>query len=415
MTPAEVTSGALHQGQTAAPDKSHDGEANVTDPSRQLLTEGPVLASVIEEHGQRPPLADKSVALIHEWFGATGGSEQVFVRMGEIVPHATRFVLWKERDVPDSGPELQESWMARTALRRSKALALPFMPLAWRTLTRQRFDVVISSSHAFAHTAKLGPSEDTRYLSYVHSPARYVWSPDLDVRGSQSLLAPMRKALRAADKRLSRHVHSYAANSREVQTRIRRYWNRDARVINPPVEVDFFTDAPGAIKGQDRSYLLGVGRWISYKRFDLMIEIAAEARLPLVLAGSGPEEVSLRRHAEKVGVPVTFEMRPTNERLRELYWGARCLLYPAHEDFGMIPIEAQACGTPVLGLARGGLLETVVDGKTGFLADTLRAPAYAALVRQLDDLSADHAIDNARRFSAAAFQPKLASWIAEEA
>jgi glycosyltransferase involved in cell wall biosynthesis len=95
--------------------------------------------------------------------------------------------------------------------------------------------------------------------------------------------------------------------------------------------------------------------------------------------------------------------------------GAQCLLYPAHEDFGMIPIEAQACGTPVLGLARGGLLETVVDGKMGSLADTLRASAYATLVRQLDELSVDHAIDNARRFSAAAFQAKLASWIAEEA
>nr|WP_240942540.1 glycosyltransferase [Planosporangium thailandense] len=350
--------------------------------------------------------------MIHEWFGATGGSEQVFLSMADVIPHADRYVLWKDHDAK-ANLDLRESWMSKTPLRRSKSVALPFMPLAWRTLTRQKYDIVISSSHAFAHTVKLGHPEETRYLSYVHSPARYVWSPNLDGRGARRLLGPMRAALRAADERLSRHVHTYAANSREVQARIRRYWNRDARVIHPPVDVEFFGDAPRTVKQQDRTYLLGVGRWIAYKRFDLIIEIAAEARIPLVLAGSGPEEVSLRRHADKVDVPVTFETRPTRERLRELYWGAKCLLYPAHEDFGMIPVEAQACGTPVLGLARGGLLETVVDGETGFLTGALEAAAYAALVRKLDEFSADAAMTNASRFSSDAFKERLGSWISQ--
>ncbi|GAB3172524.1 glycosyltransferase involved in cell wall biosynthesis [Micromonospora palomenae] len=360
-------------------------------------------------------LAGKSVALVHEWFSATGGSEQVYLRMAEVVPHARRFVLWKEHDVAEGGEDMQESWMSRTPLRRSKALALPVMPLTWRTLTRERYDVVISSSHAFAHTVKLGDSLGTRYLSYVHSPARYVWSPELDQRGAQALLAPMRRVLQASDRRLSRHVHSYAANSREVQGRIRRYWGREARVINPPVDVDYFADAPEAVKQQGRGYLLGVGRWISYKRFDLMLEIAAEVRLPLVLAGSGPEEAALRRRAERLDVPVTFEIRPTNERLRELYWGALCLLYPGHEDFGMIPVEAQACGTPVVGLARGGLLETVEDGQTGYLVDGFEPSAYAARVRRVAELSTETVLANAQRFSVSAFQSSLASWIADNA
>ena len=164
-------------------------------------------------------LAGRRVAVVHEWFAATGGSEAVFLNIAALVPHAERFVLWCDPDVRRT--DLRESWLARTPLRHSKALALPVMPLTWRTLTREHFDIVISSSHAFAHTVKVGDSDQTRYLSYVHSPARYVWSPDYDGRGSNGLLTLPRKALQAADVRLSRHVHSYAANSREVQARLR--------------------------------------------------------------------------------------------------------------------------------------------------------------------------------------------------
>ncbi|WP_213450964.1 glycosyltransferase [Rhizomonospora bruguierae] len=356
-------------------------------------------------------LAGQSVALVHEWFGATGGSEMVFRRIGEIVPHAERFVLWKDHDAEE--PDLRESWLARTPLRYSKAGALPLMPLAWRTLSRERFDVVISSSHAFAHTVRLGPPDRTRYLSYVHSPARYVWSPDFDGRGSSPLLTVPRRVLQGVDVRLSRHVHSYAANSREVRDRIARYWRRDAVVINPPVDVEFFADAPAADRGQPRDYLLGAGRWIPYKNFDLIIAIAAAAGLPLVVAGSGPEEANLRRAAERAAVPVTFEVQPDRERLRRLYWGARALLFPVHEDFGIIPVEAQACGTPVVGLRRGGLLETVVDGETGFLTDSRDPDAYRPLLRRVTELPRERLAAHAAWFSAGEFATRMAAWIAE--
>ncbi|WP_433285736.1 glycosyltransferase [Micromonospora sp. CA-244673] len=358
-------------------------------------------------------LAGRSVALVHEWFGATGGSENVFLAIQEVLPDATGFVLWRDRDAR-RGLDLQESWLGRTPLRRSKALALPLMPLTWRTLSSERFDVVISSSHAFAHTVKFRASPDARYLSYIHSPARYLWSPDFDGRGSNGLLTVPRRVLQGADVRLSRHVHSYAANSREVQARIQRFWHRDARIIHPPVDVDHFADAPAAQRRQDRGYLLGVGRWIPYKKFDLMIEIADAAGLPLVIAGSGPDEDALRRQAVRVGVPVTFERQPSRDRLRELYWGARCLLFPTHEDFGIIPVEAMACGTPVLGLRRGGVLETVVDGETGFLVDSDDPRAYAAMLRQVDGLDRDRVQAHAARFSAAVFRANVASWVADE-
>jgi glycosyltransferase involved in cell wall biosynthesis len=352
----------------------------------------------------------RSIALVHEWFGATGGSENVFLAINDIFPDATGYVLWRDRDAR-RGEHYHESWLARTPLRHSKALALPLMPLAWRTLSRQPYDIVISSSHAFAHSVRFGPSEHTRYLSYVHSPARYLWSPDYDSRGATGLLAGPRRLLQAADVRLSRHVHSYAVNSREVQARVQRFWKRDSRVINPPVDVDYFAagDAP-----RQRDYLLGVGRWITYKNFDLIIAIADAARLPVIIAGSGPEEAALRKAAARADVPVIFEVRPPRERLRELYRGAKALIFPAHEDFGIIPVEAMACGTPVVGMRRGGLLETVVDGETGFLLDSVDPHVYAAALRDVDRLDRNRIAAHAWSFSTAVFTENFRAWIDDE-
>lgn len=359
-----------------------------------------------------PVLAGRSVAVVHEWFSRAGGSENVFLALADLLPHASRHVLWAEPGVPKEELRLRETWLARTPLRRSKALALPVMPLVWRTAGRLEVDVVLSSSHAFAHTVRFGDPRRTRHLSYVHSPARYVWSPDFDARGSNPLLRLPRRILQAADVRLSRHVHAYAANSREVQARIRRFWGRDADVVHPPVDVDFFAGAPA---DGPRDYLLGVGRWIPYKRFDLMIAIAERAGLPLVIAGSGPEEATLRRLAAAARVPVTFEVSPSRERLRELYAGARGLLFPAHEDFGIIPVEAQAAGTPVIGLRRGGLLETVVEGITGFLVDSDDPAVYAATVNRLDELDRAMIRRHAAGFSADRFAQRMGDWVESHA
>ena len=360
-------------------------------------------------------LAGRSVAVVHEWFSAAGGSEAVFGTIADLLPQAERFVLWTEPDVAAGDLGLRESWLARTPLKRRKPLALLAMPLVWRTLSRQRFDVVVSSSHAFAHTVRFPRDRETRYLSYVHSPARYVWSPDFDGRGAGDHLALPRRVLQAVDVRMSRHVDSYAANSREVQGRIRRFWGRDAVVINPPVEVDYFAAAPTAQRDQNRDYLLGVGRWIPYKNFPAMIAIADAARVPLVIAGSGPEEARLRRLAASARVAVTFEARPSRERLRELYWGARALLFPTHEDFGMVPVEAQACGTPVIGLGRGGLLETVAHGETGFLAGADDPAEYASYVARLNEIKPAAVQASATRFTVGAFNRAMTAWIGDAA
>ncbi|WP_250037907.1 glycosyltransferase [Paractinoplanes maris] len=355
----------------------------------------------------------RRVALVHEWFDSVGGSEQVFLEISNTLPSADRYVLWREGAAVD-GPPMKESWLSRTPLRRHKALALPFMLPAWRMLDGSGYDLVLSSSHAFAHSAKFRDDAGTRYLSYVHTPARYVWSPELDVRGGSPLLSPVRAVLRRADVAMTRHVHSYAANSNEVRTRIRRYWGRECRVIHPPVDVDYFAPSQVELSASGREYLLGVGRWISYKRFDLMIEIAETARVPLVIAGGGPEEDRLRRLAANARVEVRFVTRPSKAQLRALYVGALALLYPTHEDFGMVPVEAQASGTPVIGLGRGGLLETVLPGETGFLADSFEPADYAALVHRLSEPDRSATIANAQRFSIERFRAQITDWVREE-
>jgi glycosyltransferase involved in cell wall biosynthesis len=374
-------------------------------------------------HASVPVLRLSSkTAVVHEWFESVGGSEQVFLQMAALLPGATRYVLWNDRthDVcpPEAGQTaqpgawLQESWLARTPLRRHKALALPVMPLAWRTLDRRSYDVVVSSSHAFAHTVRLGSAE-AKHLSYVHSPARYVWTPELDPRNPPTWMAAARPVLRVMDRRLGRHVTSLAANSLEVRDRIRRFWRRDARVIHPPVDVTFYA-SPGPHTEQDRRYLLAVGRWVRYKNFDLVVATAARAGLPLVIAGSGPDEDRLRRLAAASRTPVTFEVRPSNERLRELYWGALALLFPVHEDFGIIPVEAMACGTPVLGTARGGLLETVSPGVSGHLVEQLDAAALASRVPATVRLDSSEVQRSTFRFGADLFAQRFTQWLVDE-
>ncbi|GIF16830.1 glycosyl transferase [Actinoplanes teichomyceticus] len=355
-------------------------------------------------------LGGRSAAIVHEWYGSTGGAELVFRHIAGLLPAADRYALWADRDADVSVfGRLRESWLASTPLRHSKALALPLMPLAWRTLTRQHYDVVLSSSHAFAHTVRIGDPRQTRHLSYVHTPARYIWSPEFDERGANPLLHGPRRILQAADRRLSRHVHAYATNSREVRQRIQRFWKRDAEVIYPPVDAAYFGAAPEG----SRDYLLGLGRWIPYKNFDLMMAIAEASGRPLVIAGHGPDEARLRRLAAASGAEITIELRPDRARLRELYAGACALLFPVHEDFGIIPVEAQAAGTPIIGLRRGGLLETVIDGETGVLVDGYDPAGYVAALDRLDELDPTRIRAHAQTFAPELFAARMNTWIAD--
>jgi glycosyltransferase involved in cell wall biosynthesis len=348
-------------------------------------------------------------AVIHEWYAGFGGSETVALELRDVLD-AELHVLYVERGTT-APPGARGSALTILPFLQHKQAAVPLTPLAWRVHRASPYKTVVTSSHALGHTARLPQSRTATYLSYVHTPARYVWTPDLDHRAAGSLLAPARAALRTMDRRLSSHVTAYAANSREVAARIRRFWNRDADVIYPPVDVEYFS--PGdALPGEQQRPLLSVGRFIGYKRHDFAIGVAEAAGRPLVLAGSGPLEKRLRQQAAGAAVPVTFVIAPTRAELRELYRSSVALVFAAHEDFGMVPVEAMAVGTPVLAYAAGGVLETVQPGLSGALVGALDPVTFAARVEEVASLDRLAISDSVQHFSRARFRDEIARWVA---
>jgi glycosyltransferase involved in cell wall biosynthesis len=205
-----------------------------------------------------------------------------------------------------------------------------------------------------------------------------------------------------------------------VQRRIERCYGRASRVIHPPVDTAFFTPATDAADAADTGpvpetpFVLACSRFIPYKRLDIAIHAADEVGLPLVVAGRGPGEATLRRLAAGVGVPVTFELAPSDARLRTLYRAASAFVFPALEDFGIVAVEAQACGTPVVALAEGGTADTVVDGRTGALVEAQEVDAFARGLRRVLQLADPGAcVEKAAAFSAEVFRAKVRAWVSD--
>jgi glycosyltransferase involved in cell wall biosynthesis len=355
------------------------------------------------------------VALVHEWLASRAGSEKTFERMTQVLPRADVYALTAN---PEAGFEI-EAPIRTTALQRlpvlrdRRNLSLPVMPLAWRCLRTKPYATVITSSHAYARYVPAARA--AAHLSYVYTPLRYAWLPEVDGRGATPVMAPARAALRALDKRSTRHVDRFAAISNVVRQRIEEFYDREAEVVYPPVDTQYFAAAPAADSGGREPFVLGVSRWIHYKRLDLVIDAASRVGLPVVIAGHGPGEAELRAVAERARVPVTFERRPSDERLRDLYRAAAALVFPAEEDFGIVPVEAQAAGTPVVALARGGSLDTVADGLSGALVHEQTAEAFAAgIERVLGMEPRDEALRrHVDRFSVEAFRRGFADWVKE--
>ncbi len=350
------------------------------------------------------------MAVVHEWIGAYAGSEQVFEAIAGVFPRADLIALSYEPGVrlPLAGRRVQTTFLDRAGLRNRRSLTLPFMPVAWRALGKNKYDVVVSSHHAFAHTNRL--ADVGTHLSYVHSPARYLWSPEIDSRGAARYLGPVKSALRNVDLAASKRVTAYAANSTAVAERIQKFWARDATVIHPPVRVDFFGAA--AAQSPTRDYVLGVGRWIPYKNLHRVIEAADLAGMPVKIAGRGPDRSRIVAAAEAASVPVELIEAPSDDALRELYRNAACLVFPTIEDFGIVPVEAQAAGTPVVAVAAGGVADTVRDGRTGFLVSESTPEALSERIRDVGRIDSLECRNNAARFTRAAFDTRMHDWVA---
>lgn len=365
--------------------------------------------------------ASPRLALVHEWLASRSGSEKTYEAMAAALPEAD---LWALSDAMGADLEVGERTIRTTFFDRSsllserRELSLPLMPLAWRTVDAGRYDLVVTSSHACAKGFR--PARDAVHLCYCYTPMRYVWDAH-DRRHPVQALASLgpRQALRRWDRRSARWVDRFAAISTEVATRIERSYGRPSTVIYPPVDTERFCPGPIAAEGlPTEPFVLACSRFVPYKRIDLAIEAAALAGVTIVVAGSGPDEDRLRAVAAAVGADARFEIRPDDDRLRDLYRAASAFAFPAFEDFGIVVVEAQACGTPVVALGRGGAVDTVVPGVTGELVAEEDAAAFAAAFARVvawPDREATAAACRAHAlgFSVDRFQREIRAWVAE--
>jgi glycosyltransferase involved in cell wall biosynthesis len=352
------------------------------------------------------------VALCHEWLNARHGSEKTFEAMAAALPSAAihALTLQPAAHFDFGGRPVHTTFLDHPRLRdTSRGLQLPLMPLAWRYASRAPYEVVVTSSHACAKGFR--PARGALHLCYCYTPMRYAWLAEVDRRRRRNLASRAgERALRAWDVRSVAWVDGFAAISTTVARRIEQFYGRPAVVIHPPVDTDRYTPGdPAAREG----FALAVSRMVPYKRLDLAIEAAHRLRHPLVVAGAGPEEGRLRALAAELSADVRFVVDPTDGDLVALYRGAGVLVFPAVEDFGIVPVEAQACGTPVVAYGTGGVLDTVVPGETGVLVAEQTAGALAAGIEAVlgGRFDAGACRRNAERFSARRFRDQFLDWV----
>lgn len=318
--------------------------------------------------------------IVTEWIEKSGGAERVLDSMGQIFPDADIFCLWDDAPGRFESGRVSESWLSRTPLRKHKAAALPLLDATWRCApVRMDCDWILASSYVFAHHVRV-PDPTIPKFVYAHSPARYLWSPESDERGRHPLVRAASPLFRRLDRRRAREATVVAANSGFVRDRISRAWNRDAVVIHPPVAVEAISAQPDwrrqvADAAEQRvldqlpaQFVLGASRFTRYKALDLVIEAADRAGLPAVIVGRGPDEARLRARAAEASVPVQFVIAPSDALLYALMQRSAVFVFPPIEDFGIVPVEAQAAGTPVVTGPIGGQVEAVVPGTTGVIA-----------------------------------------------
>jgi glycosyltransferase involved in cell wall biosynthesis len=359
------------------------------------------------------------VAVVHEWLTIPGGSEQVVLELLELFPHAELFTsIYDPAPWPEqlTGRPVHASYLnrlpgARVHYRR----LLPLMDRAYRAFDLSGFDLVLSSNHACAKNVRTPPG--ALHVCYCHTPMRYAWEEDFlegeDVGRLTRLALPLLLGrLRRQDLRGAAGPDVFVANSRHVAERIERCYGRTAEVVNPPVDVEHFLALPRS----PADFYLVFGRVVPYKRVDLAVAACARLGVALKVAGDGRALEAVRAQAPP-GSSVEFLGRVGERERDELLSGARALLFAGEEDFGIVPVEAQAAGLPVVAYRVGGAAETVLDGRTGVLFDEQSPAGLARAIERFEGLALDEAAvrDNAARFGRERFHREMTEVIARAA
>lgn len=355
-----------------------------------------------------------TLALVHDWLNQYGGAERVLEVLKQMYPAAPLYtsLYWREgMPAPYRAWDIRTSWLDRApGIYRHHQPYLPLYPPAFKAFDLSGYEVVLSNKSGFCHGV---PTGKALHICYCLAPTRYVWSPKAYAereslsRGVRLALKPILALLRRWDYAAAQRVTDFVAISREIQGRIRAYYNRSSIVIHPPVDLQRYRP----VESHDDYYLI-VSRLIPYKRIDLAIEAFNRLKRPLWIAGSGRD---LDRLQSLAGPSVKFLGRVADADLPDLVARCKAFVFPGHEDFGIAPVEAQAAGRPVIAYGAGGALDTVIDGQTGVLFAEQTAEALVAGVQRLDEISFEtgRIRDNAARFDVDVFKQKLGQFVEE--
>lgn len=363
------------------------------------------------------------VAVVCDWLIVYSGAERVLEQILQIFPDADLFCLVDFLAPEDRGFILhkkpQTTFIQRLPLAKSRYRSyLPLMPLAIKRLDVSGYDLILSSSHAVAKGITTGP--DQLHLSYVHSPMRYAWDLqrqylqdaglDEGIRGAMAKI--LLHYLRIWDKRSSNDVDYFAANSSYIAGRIAKAYGRESEVIYPPVDVEYYR-----MHKDKEDFYLTVSRLVPYKKVGLLAEaFNAMPEKRLVVIGDGPEFEKIKKMA-KGNIKLMGYQK--SEVLREMMQKAKAFVFAAEEDFGITPLEAQACGTPVIAYGRGGALETVLplgtEKPTGIFfkeqtAESIQE-AVACFEKERAVFTPESCRENALRFSAERFRESFARFV----
>lgn len=304
-----------------------------------------------------------NIALVHDSFTQLGGAERVIEAFHEMFPSAPVFTLVLDKKLKNK----YKNWDIRTSWLQiiynfipKLQYLLPLIPLATSSLDFSGYDIVLSSSSSFVKNVYV--PKNTKHINFCHTPTRFLWSdPEYVNQEVVKVFRPFVKLvlywLKKWDFNGSQRVTKYIANSKEVQSRILKYYKRDSSVIYPFVDSDFWK--PVANKGVN--FLL-VGRLQPHKNNEFVINVFNKLNIPLTIIGTGRQESYLKSIAKS---NISFLGRVTDEQLKVEYSKALAVIYPQIEDFGLVPLEASLCGTPTIAYAKGGALETVIEGVTG--------------------------------------------------
>lgn len=357
------------------------------------------------------------VAVVHEWLTVYAGSEKVFEQILRLFPQADVFVTVDFLPEADrgflKGHQITTSFIQKLPFARKKYRSyLPLMPLAVEQFDLSAYDLVISSSHAVAKGVITGP--DQKHICLCYSPMRYAWDlqhqylkeSGLDKGLKGWITKYLLHRLRIWDLRTANGVDQFVAISQFIQRRIHKVYRRDSVVIYPNVDISFFE-----MESIKADFYLTASRMVPYKKMDLIVE--AFTHMPdkqLVVIGDGPDRAKIEAIANKAP-NIRFLGYQSNEVMKQQMQKAKAFVFAAEEDFGITPVEAQACGTPVIAFGKGGALETVIEGKTGLFfanqtVDSL-CQAVARFEQMPESFSASICRQSAERFSEQVFHARF--------